>query len=268
MARLHYESFEDAAVDYPLIRHTSGYKEHLAKLRASGKVPLRSYSRSTRKRAMLQNPIAPNQADILPWILYDFANVPPNTAVPATLTLFNTPIGQGVGFAGGVKTKTDTNLEQVSRLPDPQWFNCTHLGIYFHSTMLKADIDQFLARGYFEFWIGQKVYAEGKIQKYPAGSGLYGMSTNTTEAAWQNGWPMGANLYDLRLPAGMNLGIDRDTGQPIITDGIVGQTILQGQQFFLKIFFPNSFTTAASTSNGTGVNLWVFLDGILSRGVQ
>src|SRR4051812_6727381 len=67
-----------------------------------------------KRRFRKSNPIAPNQADIVNWILYDRASFAASAVVPALTRLFVSPIGQNT------KTKVDTNLTAVSQLEAPQ----------------------------------------------------------------------------------------------------------------------------------------------------
>lgn len=203
---------------------------------------------SSRKRQT--NPIEPNKADILPWYLYDEINVPVNTATGVEMDFFTVPQG-GTQFST-VKTKLQTNLEQVSQLPAPRHFNCTALEIFFATNMLKTDIDSVFNNFYLEFWIGDKIYAEGPLFKFPGGAGLAGMSVQSGQQSWSNGIANPMAIVDFRMG-----------------DNPIGHHILQGQNFKVKIL-GTTFTTVNSTANpaGTGLNWWCILEGILSRGVQ
>ncbi len=241
--------------------------------KVSKKFNIGDFFREAKRRVFQRNPIAPNQADIVNWILYDRVTVAAAAAVPAVMTLFNQPIGTAA------KTKNDTNLDQVSRLADPMWFNATHLGFYFNSNIAHPDLQGFLNSEYMEFWVGQKTYLEGPVQCFPAGVGVQGTVALSTVAAateyingWTNGAPNQMNLYDLRLPGGLHLGKDAN-GSDIITDGLIGITILQGQSF--KILLKNdgvAYTALAAAAVapvlGTGITVSAYIHGILSRGVQ
>jgi len=200
------------------------------------------------------NPIMGGKADIVNWTLYDRITAAQNTATATQYTFFNTPIGTNS------KTKNDTNLEQVSRLPDPQFFNATQLGFVLNN-MILLDCVALLNAYYCEFWVGQKVYVEGPLNLFPGGAGLQGASNITaaaTQQAFSNGMPYGLSvMYDLRLPSGLGMG-------DFVSDGLTGITILQGQNFYVRII-GTSFTL---TSGATGLNTLCRLDGILSRGVQ
>jgi hypothetical protein len=220
-------------------------------------------SLSHAKRKMrAANPIAANQADLVNWPLYDRITASAGATTSASLTFFQVPIGTSG------KTKSDTNLEQVSRLPDPQFYNATQIGFAFAPTMILPDIIAFLNAYYFEFWVGEKRYMEGPLQLAPSGTGVQGTSNITaaiTQQTWTNGYPMGQSvMFDLRLPMGFSLGSYQ-------ADGQTGITILQGQTFTVRLFAGSGTgitLTASGATGGTGLNLQCFLLGILSRGVQ
>jgi hypothetical protein len=207
-----------------------------------------------------QNPIAPNQADLVNWLLYDRYTVAASGTVPTNFKFFTAPIGSGT------KTKADTNLDQVQRLPDPLWMNVVGIGFYFANNMALVDVTGFLNTYYMEFWVGQKVYIEGPHVVYPSASGLSG----TASGIITNGFPNFNNMFDLRLVAGLNLGAGMGSdGQPktILSDGLTGITILQGQQFRVENNAPAG-GLALAASPATGLNIMCYLYGILSRGVQ
>lgn len=237
--------------------------------KARGKVGFRTslteFFRSAKQRVRRTNPIAPNQADIVKWILWDRFQFAPGTTVPNNFKFFTQPIGT----AG--KTKIDTNMDQVQRLADPLWFNTEGIGFFFGSTNILTDINAFIQSEYCEFWVGQKVYCEGPVQCFPAGVGVSGMAAGSTDiTTWGNGIPRIDNIYDLRLPAGIHLGVDANN-VPIITDGLIGVTILQGQQFRIEMNAPMggaALAAPSATPPGTGLTVMAYLYGILSRGVQ
>ncbi len=220
-----------------------------------------------------QNPISPNQADYVNWVLYDRITFAASAVVPQLTKLFVIPIG------GSSKTKVDTNLELVSSLAAPQWFNCTGVSIYFNPNTAPIDLDNFLNTEYMEFWVSQKVYLEGPLDCFPGSGGLMGgtnLGTMTAAATsfisnFTNGWPSIHNMYDVRLPAGLGLGMDGN-GTPVAADGIIGITILQSQTFNIQLKADGGGATMAATGAvpvaGVGLTVGARLHGILSRGVQ
>lgn len=259
------------------VREGNGFNLNLSDIASKGKVSARdtfgSFMKAAKRRIRGTNPIAPNQADIVNWILYDRISFAAAAVVPNLTRLFVTPIGTSS------KTKVDTNLDQVSRLPDPLWFNITQMGFFFNNNVLAIDLDAFFNSEYMELWVGQKTYLEGPVQCFPSGAGRFGAPTlgTMTAAATNvgnnqgNGWPVLSNLYDVRLPGGLNLGVDAG-GQPVVADGLIGITILQGQQFNVQLKADGGGATMAASGAvpvpGTGLTVACYLHGILSRGVQ
>lgn len=222
-----------------------------------------------KSRALAQNPIVPNAADIVNWLIWDTYKVAANTSLGANFKFFTQPIGSNN------KTKMDTNLEQVQRLPDPQWMNVISLGFMFGPEVTLADIATLCNNYYTEFWVGGKVYVEGRYECFPPGSGITGSASNTTATTLTslttNGVANYSNLFDLRLPGGIDLGVQTDpsSGQVgrVVSDGLIGVTILQGQQFKVENNAPGG-AQSTSASPGVGMRLVCILNGVLSRGVQ
>ena len=227
---------------------------------------------SAKRRARKQNPISPNQADYVNWVLYDRITFAQAAVVPQLTRLFVIPLGSGG------KTKVDTNLEQVGVLTAPQWFNCTGVSIYMNPNAAPIDIYNFMSTEYMEFWVSSKVYAEGPLDVYPqsggpvsSGWGTVAAAATTYETNTTNGWASIHNMYDVRLPAGLPLGSD-SAGNAVIADGMIGITILQSQTFNIQLKADGGGATMAATAaipiSGIGLTVGARLHGILSRGVQ
>lgn len=219
-----------------------------------------------RRQHIGKNPIVPNMADYTNWILYDRIVFAAGTNIPVNFKLFTVPNGSGG------KTKVDTNLSQPSQLPQPYWINVTHIGFSWTPNVLEIDLMNFLTQAYMEFWVNDKVYSEGPYQCYPGMTGPYGFSTNTQQSVFDNGMPTGVqSMYDLRLPAGINLGTDSN-GNAVITDGLTGINILQSQLFKIENYLPGGVlglqASTLTPNPGTGLTLQCFLHGVLSRSVQ
>lgn len=226
------------------------------------------FTKAARARVRKSNPISPNQADYVNWILYDRITFAASAVVNQLTKLFVIPIGSSS------KTKVDTNLEQVSVLPAPQWFNCTGLSIFFNQNAAPIDIYNFMNTEYLEFWVSQKVYVEGPLDQFPSSGGQFTNATLGTMSAAAtsyitnstNGWASSHNGYDLRLPAGLGLG------PTLQADGLLGITILQSQTFNVQLKADGGGATMAATGAvpiaGVGLTVGCRLHGVLSRGVQ
>jgi hypothetical protein len=232
------------------------------------KTKLTEFFKSAKQRSRASNPIAPNQADIVKWVIYDRFQFAAATTIPNNFKFFTQPVGTQN------KTQVDTNMEQVQRLPDPLWFNTEGIGFYLGMLASPTDINAFLNTEYMEYWVGQKVYLNGPIHCFPGGTGVTGaVSITGTGGAsvLANGDPRIDNIFDVRLPAGIHLGNDANN-VPIVTDGLIGVTILQGQQFRVEMNAPGGGAAlSAGTATpiaGTGLTVQCYLYGILSRGVQ
>jgi hypothetical protein len=229
------------------------------------KMSLDDTYRRAEKFARRSNPIVQNMNDYVQWVFYDRATFAQGSNVPVNFKLFSIPIAQGG------KTKVDTNLDQASRINDPGWLNATGLGFYFDSSNLLLDIQNFLSQSYMEFWVGAKIYLEGPYQCYPGGAGLAGVSTSTAQQTFTNGVPRVGNMFDMRLPGGMNLGQD-GAGNAVVADGLLGVTILQTQLLKVENNLPGgvlALTANTAVPNpGAGLRLSSYLVGTYSRGVQ
>ena len=231
----------------------SGAEIMEAPLTRKGQVGLRynigSFLQKSKKRHKMQNPIAANQADVTNWIFWDKLAVAAGVTTATSYTLFVNPIS-------ATKGKSSTNLESPGKLQAPQILNVFNLGFIFRPDVYIVDLAALLDAYWVEFWVGQKSYAEGLLYHFPGGAGVQSSTSGTTNL----GWPVAGNEYDLRLPAGMNLG-------SCTTDGLTGIMILQDQAF--KVYVnSNAGVSLTAATTGTGWNMTAHLKGILSRAVQ
>lgn len=182
------------------------------------------------------------QLDRGPWQLYDRLTAAAGAAVTTPLQFFATPIG-------GAKTKIDTNMTRGNVLPPPQKFSVFSIGFIVGSQMLLADVQLLLLNSFFEFKIGQKIFAEGPLQLYPAGVGVSGLSTRTAQAAVNNG------IADVNARRSWGSEFSRD---------------IPANSYFGVTVYPNfTLTAAAAVPNaGAGLDLMCVLDGIMDREVQ
>jgi len=183
--------------------------------------------------------------------LYDRVIIAANTATTNPIQFFVTPIGSGVGISGGVKQKWDTNLTQPSRLESPKSFKVRALRVYFSPDILLADMVSFMKNYVVSCIVGEKEYQLAPVWFFPGGGSIFGLAattaTSTTITNWSNGVPQPQSINVIDAP----LAID----------------ITQNENFRVE-FQGNTFTTTASGSGGTGANITVALDGVLTRQVQ
>jgi hypothetical protein len=117
-----------------------------------------------------------------------------------TLSFFSTPIGQGVGFGGGVKTATDTNMTLAGQLPAMQGFLIEAVEVMFLPTTPTVAAampaafgagavavqvnDSYIVRrsGNLNLTIGSKPYLQdGPLMKFPA-SADFEIDSSLTDA--------------------------------------------------------------------------------------
>lgn len=194
------------------------------------------------------NSIMAGWVDRGPWQYWDTVPGTQGAAMASSYSIFSVPIGQLDPVTSTVKTKLQTNMQRGNQFPPPRCLVLMQIGFYFSSTMLKADIDLMLNNYYIEFRIDEKIYFEGQLWQFPAGVGLTGTSTTTSQQAWLNGLP--APQYTRRY-------------------GDYAKYIAPLQQFSLTMITPNTPPTLTSTNDGgTGLSLIPFLDGLTDRAVQ
>lgn len=194
------------------------------------------------------NSIMAGWVDRGPWQYWDTITCSANTAMLSTYSPFSIPIGQQDPITSSAKTKLQTNMQRGNQFPPPRCLVIMQIGFYFSSTMLKADIDLILDKCYVEVRIDDKIYMEGQLWQFPAGVGLCGVSTKTTESSYTNGLP--------------SLQATRRYGE-------YSKYIAPLQQFSMAITFPGTPPTMTSAGNG-GVGAFVvpFFDGLTDRSVQ
>ncbi|GIU80918.1 MAG: hypothetical protein KatS3mg005_4156 [Bryobacteraceae bacterium] len=171
---------------------------------------------------------------------YDTLKVAANTATTALYTLFQAPISSTKGI-------NETNMTDSGKLPIPVSMKIMALRVFLIG-MVVSDIENLFKNYALRLKIGQKYFLEGPIHFFPGGGGIHGAvsttATTTTIQAWTNGAPDPRAIYGV----GPEYALDLPSNVPFAVE-------LQG----------TSFTTASA---GGGIYLQVFLDGLISEGVQ
>jgi hypothetical protein len=132
------------------------------------------------------------------WYWYDTLKLAPGATVTNTpYSFFATPTGQADPYnASAIKTFLETNIVgQGGQFSSPYDMVLTNLGFIFGFDNRLYDITQIAKYGYFQFSILEKVFFKGHIWRHPPGAGLSGMTTQGSEAVWNNGIPDPGAIY-------------------------------------------------------------------------
>ena len=231
-----------------------------------------------RLETLRKNPIIAGQLEYLVQPIYDFYGVAVATAVTKQ-SLFAQPIGGQYTPAGGaalVKTLYHTNLVQPGMLDAPKKMLVKLISVIVRGDAAPQDGVSFLGQTLAQLQISGKDYSTTLVSKLPAGGGAWSqnISTQTLAAggtmanAFANGYPHALNAYTITDDAPQVPGLP-----PM--DPILGQLIEQQQNFFVTLdptlTGAAAFTTLAAAPAtqfvGTGLNVHVYLEGVLMRAV-
>lgn len=211
-----------------------------------------------RPKLRLRNPIMEGVGYVLRAPLFDYYGVTVATVVTRQI-LFTVPKGQAYTPAGGAaltKSEWHTNMEQAGILPSPRKFYIKGIQVSVRSDTAVADLHRFLYDTLVDLQISSKSYlgtAPGGAHafKFPQGGGAAGGSAGLV----QNGWPDVRNEFECYGDMGevieQQQGISVTLDPTRVTDAGANTT----------------FTTATAANGGTGINAFVFLDGLLTREV-
>jgi hypothetical protein len=228
-----------------------------------------------------KNPIVAGQLEYLVQPIYDFYGVATSTQVTKQ-QLFATAIGTSYTPAGGAaftKTEYHTNLVQNGMLDAPKKFLVKAPATIVRSDVAPADLNSFIGQTQFDLAISGKLYWQSIVSKTPAGAGAFSSGPAITTAAGtsqtllsgSNGWPTAQNVASITDPMPQIPGLD-----PM--EPILGQLIEQNQNFSVildpTITGSAAFTTVAPGPTagtggvvGTGLNVHVYLEGVLARAI-
>lgn len=194
------------------------------------------------------NAVMAGWVDRGPWQYWDRVRGTQGAALQGNYSVFSVPIGQVDPITTLQKTKLDTNMQRGNQFPPPRCLVLMQLGFYFSSKTLKADIDNLMDAAYIEFRIDDKIFMEGPLYLFPAGCGLAGVSSQTSESVFTNGIPTPAATRRY---------------------GDYAKYIAPIQQFSLNILIPGTPPTLTATADGgVGLDLLCILDGLTDRAVQ
>jgi len=132
------------------------------------------------------------------WYWYDTLKLAPGTTVSTNpYTFFSVALGQNDPNNNNVqKTYLETNIAPPGgQFSSPYDIVLTNLMFYVDPLTTLYDIDQIFKFGYFQFTILEKVFFKGHLWRHPAGAGLTGATTQTTQSIFNNGTPDPRSIY-------------------------------------------------------------------------
>lgn len=222
-------------------------------------------------RRRLKN-IIQGQLDARIQPIYDFWSVAVATATRQE-NLFTIPFGSqytGDGVAALNKTYYHTTMVTQGALDAPKKLLVKNIAVVFNANIHPTDLNLAITTYLLTFSTLGKTYWQGHVQKCPAGGGGYfsGIGSLTAPASLTsaaNGWPTAGNTAPLvdDVPAVPGAQINP----------ILGVLLEQQQPFAVQVDPTQTgtgtgFTTQAASATvagtvGTGINGWVYLEGIL-----
>lgn len=196
------------------------------------------------------NPTLAGVEDVVNQPIYDSMTAAAGAAFPNVTTFFTS--GQTNG-----KTLAQTNMTLNAQLPAPQRLFVQAYRLYVRNDAAPADLIAFQNNCSITLTIGKKPYFEGPAFLLSAGAGAVisaAAQLGTAPAgaaptiATSNGFPDQRSIFSLT--------------QPFMLE--------QGEAFQATLRAENSFNLSAAATNppGTGLTIYVILDGELYRGVQ
>lgn len=200
--------------------------------------------------------VAPGLVDKGMLPLYDRVIVPVATATGNPILFFTVPLGSGTGISGA-KQLWDTNMTQAGRLEDPQHFEVRAVRFYVEPDIASSDLTKLYSNYVLNLIVGDKTYQLAPLWYFPAGGGLYA-SGNLSTARLASTLP--EQFYGNGMP---------DPRAICAIDDTVSVKINQGENFRVELQ-GTTFTTQAAggTVFGTGLDMRIVLDGILTRAVR
>ena len=198
------------------------------------------------------NPVYPGLHEIITQPLYDSFTVAVSTAIPALTVLFQNPVGQSS------KTLLQTNMLAAGQLPAPQKFSVRAIRLGFRNDAFITDVIGLLYGNWVNFKVSQKPYLQCPAALLTAGFGAYMPAISQVGATAPTG-TLVAYLTSSGTPDQRNIFA---LSRPI--------QIEQNEQFSFELNQATAYTTAAASgvTLGTGLDVYVFLDGELSRQVN
>jgi hypothetical protein len=179
-----------------------------------------------------------NQLDVQDTPVYDTITY----AAGATINTPNSSFFTNVEANSG-KTVAQTNMTQNTRLDAPEAFSVFGVRVGWSENILLSDLLTLLNGWAFEFYLGKKEYQRANLRHFSSGWGIAGMTTNTAESIYTNGWQSRDSMNVLAV-----------------------KLVIANQMSFFAQLAGNSSQILSSA--GTGMILVTELVGLYARGVQ
>lgn len=223
------------------------------------------------------NTLIANMTDRTPWQWYDTLKLAPGAQVVGSYTLFQAQKGQQDIYNGSqVKSFVETNMLNGGSFSPPYDLLMKRIMIKFNDDAVLYDIIQIVKLSYFELVIGEKTFYRGSLELHPAGMGIAGFSTQTSESVWTNGQ---ANPYVVRsfgdyaryIPPDFNFAFNIYFPETlaVATNTASGSTTnLTPKQVNAGQLSANLPTLLTQAQGGAGIWITVYLDGLTDRPVQ
>lgn len=222
------------------------------------------------RRMRLRN-IVQGQLDVRVDPLYDYAQVPINTAV-VKANLFTIPFGGSYTPPTGTqinKTIYHTNSLQANSLDAPKKLLVKNVSLVPRPDMVPDDVNALVGQSLVTFTTLQKEFWQGHGLKLPGGGGAFVSGIGTLTApqsalSTSNGWPDARNMALITddvpeipgyAPPPPITGVLLETNQPF------GVTVDPLQTAGTVYTTANGSTTKAGIL-GIGWYYWVYLEGI------
>lgn len=205
----------------------------------------------------LRNPLVTGMGEAIVQPSYDYYETVQGAATTRQL-LFTVPQGQQYTPAGGVaftKTYYHTDMTQSGVLPAPNKLLVRGICVFVKGNIHPTDLNLFTDAAMITFAVNTKNYLVIQAGKLPSGGGPFVSGTLSGVNSAVNGYPDAANIYT-------------------ITDGDILGVQIEQQQNFSVIVDPTAtatgvgFTALTTGNGGFGVDVHVYLEGVLLRSVQ
>jgi hypothetical protein len=207
---------------------------------------------------------------------YDTIKWGPGVTVSTTpYGFFSTALNQQDQYAPAgtpAKTKLETNMTPPAGQFNPPYdLVLNNLGFMFYQDVRLYDQLQIIKLGWFEFKILEKTMWDGNLLRHPAGVGLTGYTTQSSESVWQNGTPMPSAIwwfenYRKYIPPLVNFSLTLNFPETLNT--YYGSGNLPANVTAVGTAGTSLPTFLSAAQGGNGVQLQAWMNGLSDGPVQ